>query len=188
VSQDSKSAKDGHVGSGFTRSPEVTLQLPWRTSTDIWSFGNSVRHFLIAMDISFLIRNYIKVLSFLYGGNYHLFNPGIDGRKPEDEDYELAVLKRMYKFFGPYPQSYDDFGDANFITIINYINHLGPPEKPFNLVTRREIPPAAKVFILEIMKLDPRDRPTAEHLLEDEWFIEESENTRNQLPGHKIES
>jgi serine/threonine protein kinase len=44
VSQDSGVAKEGHVvGAGFTRSQEVTFQLPWRTSTDIWSFGNAVR-------------------------------------------------------------------------------------------------------------------------------------------------
>jgi hypothetical protein len=126
--------------------------------------------------------NRIKVLSLLYGGNYHLFKPGIDGRKLEDEDYELTVLERIYKFFGPYPQSYDDFGDSNAITIINHISHIGPPEKPFTFVTKRESPPADKTFILKIVKLDPGDRPTAEQLLEDEWFMEVSEDTRDPLP------
>ena len=27
-----------------------------------------------------------------------------------------------------------------------------------------------KIFILKIMRLDPRDRPTARQLLDDEWF------------------
>lgn len=64
----------------------------------------------------------------------------------------------------------------------NYINHLGPPEKPFHRVTKREVPPADNKFIRKIMKLDPRDRPTAEQLLADEWFTEESEDTRDPLP------
>lgn len=43
VSQDSKFAKECHViGADSTRSPEVVLSLPWKTSTDIWSFGNAV--------------------------------------------------------------------------------------------------------------------------------------------------
>ncbi|KAJ9134199.1 Kinase-like protein [Coniochaeta hoffmannii] len=149
VSQDSMFARDGHlIGAGFTRSPEATFRLPWGTATDIWSFGNAV-------------------LSLLYGGGYHLFNPGIEGLKVKDQENELTVLKRMYKFFGPYPQSCDDFNDSDTIP---------------------EIPPADKAFILKIMKLDPRDRPTADQLLEDEWFTEESEDTRVPLPEEESPS
>lgn len=43
VAENSKFAREGHViGAGFTRSPEVMLELPWGTSTDVWSFGNAV--------------------------------------------------------------------------------------------------------------------------------------------------
>ncbi|KAL2149758.1 hypothetical protein VTH82DRAFT_8410 [Thermothelomyces myriococcoides] len=137
VPEDSDFAKKGHlIGAGFTRSPEATFQLPWGTATDI---------------------------CLIYGGDYHLFNPGIEGLKPEDNVYELTVLKRTYKFFGPFPQSYDDFHDSETITIIK----LYQPPRP-----AREA----------IMKLDPRDRPTAEQLLADEWFTEESEDTRDPLP------
>ncbi|SPQ24303.1 efde4d8b-ad32-4ca6-a2f4-90d746543e82 [Thermothielavioides terrestris] len=164
VSEDSDFAKEGHlIGAAFTRSPEATFQLPWGTATDIWSFGNAI-------------------LSLIYGGDYHLFNPGIEGLKPGDDEYELTVLKRMYKFFGPFPQSYEDFHDRGTITIINYINNIGPPEKPFHRVTTKEVSPADNKFIRRIMKLDPRDRPTAEQLLADEWFTEESEDTRVPLP------
>jgi hypothetical protein len=48
-------------------------------------------------------------------------------------------------------------------------------------MTRREIPPADRDFILNIMKLDPKHRPTADKLLEDEWFGEASEDTRVPL-------
>ncbi|KAK4141058.1 kinase-like domain-containing protein [Dichotomopilus funicola] len=164
VSENSDFAKEGHlIGAGYTRSPEATFQLPWGTATDIWSFGNAI-------------------LSLLYGGDYHLFNPGIQGVKPDDNEYEVTVLKRMYKFFGIFPQSYEDFHDRSTITIVNYINNLGPPEKPFHRVTTREVPPADIKFICGIMKLDPCDRPTTKQLLADKWFTEESEDTRDPLP------
>ncbi|KAL2130813.1 hypothetical protein VTI74DRAFT_5924 [Chaetomium olivicolor] len=165
VSQQSSFAREGHViGAGFTRSPEVTFQLPWSTATDIWSFGTAM-------------------LSLLFGGGYHLFNPKVEGVDPGDDAYEFTVLKRIYKFFGPYPQSYSDFNDRGTMAIIDFINRQEPPAKPFARAGAREIPPADKEFILKIMKLDPRDRPTAEELLADIWFTEESPDTQDPLPG-----
>ncbi|KAK7698704.1 hypothetical protein SLS64_012315 [Diaporthe eres] len=67
------------------------------------------------------------------------------------------------------------------MTVINFFNNSGPPEKPFRLVTTKEISAADKKFLLKVMKLDPRERPTVEELLEDEWFTEESEDTRIPL-------
>nr|POF17501.1 serine/threonine-protein kinase pak mbt [Quercus suber] len=163
VSQDSKFAKEGHlIGASFTRSPEAQLQLPWGTPTDIWSFGNAI-------------------LSLLYGGGFHLFNPANEKIKTDNDEYELTVLYRMHRYFGPFPTTFQEITDDNAATIINHINDLGPPGKPYHLVTRREIPPADRDFIIKIMKLDPRDRPTAEQLLADSWFTEESEDTRDPL-------
>lgn len=164
VSQESSFARDGHiVGAAFTRSPEVTLQLPSGTATDIWSFGTAV-------------------LSLVFGGGYHLFNPKIENVGPESDNYEFTVLKRMHRFFGPFPESFRDFKDGDAMTIINFINAQGPPPKPFHRVGPREVPPADMAFVLKIMKLDPRDRPTAEALLADAWFTEESLDTRDPLP------
>jgi serine/threonine protein kinase len=42
--------------------------------------------------------------------------------------------------------------------------------KPFHLTTTREICEEDKEFVLKLMRLDPRDRPSAKSLLEDEWF------------------
>lgn len=49
---------------------------------------------------------------------------------------------------------------------------LNPPESmtPFSRVTEREVMEEDKEFILKIMKMDWRDRPTARELLKDEWF------------------
>ncbi|KAF3403137.1 hypothetical protein DPV78_004493 [Talaromyces pinophilus] len=54
-----------------------------------------------------------------------------------------------------------------------------PPEKskPFNFVGKREICDADKRFVLKMMKLDPRGRPTARDLLEDGRFTERSART-----------
>ncbi|KAB5559922.1 kinase-like domain-containing protein [Coniochaeta sp. 2T2.1] len=170
VSQESSFAREGHViGAAFTRSPEATFQVPWATATDTWSFGTAV-------------------LSLVFGGGYRLFNPGIEKVDPGSDAYEFTVLKRMHRFFGPFPQSYQDFGDENTMAIINFVNGLGPPPKPFHRVGPREVPPADMEFLLKIMKLDPRDRPTAEELLADAWFTEESQDTRDPLPGEERRS
>lgn len=58
---------------------------------------------------------------------------------------------------------------------ISYIMNLIPPEAmtPFRFVTEREVSKEDKEFILKIMKMDWRDRPTAKELLQDEWFAGE---------------
>jgi serine/threonine protein kinase len=123
------------------------------------------------------------MLSLVFGGGYHLFNPKVEGVALDSDECEFTVLKRMHKFFGPYPRSFSDFNDPDTMTIIEYFNGQGPPEKPFAGAGPREIPQADKEFLLKIMKLDPRDRPTAEELLADVWFTEDSPDTRDPLPG-----
>jgi serine/threonine protein kinase len=44
--------------------------------------------------------------------------------------------------------------------------------KPFRFTSSKEISKEDKDFILKIMKLDPRNRPGAEDLLKDAWFVE----------------
>ncbi|KAK0724145.1 kinase-like domain-containing protein [Lasiosphaeris hirsuta] len=168
VSRRSGLAREGHViGAAFTRSPEATFQLPWGTATDIWSFGTAM-------------------LSLVFGGGYLLFNPRIDKVEPGSDEYEFTVLKRMHRFFGPFPQSYQDFKDEDTMTIINFINAQGPPVKPFHRVGPRGVSPADMEFLLKVVKLDPRDRPTAEELLADVWFMEDSQDTRDPLPGDPL--
>jgi serine/threonine protein kinase len=173
------------IGAGFTRSPEATFQISWTTATDIWSFGVAVLP--SCLTIPSVLANSHKILDLLFGGRYHIFNPGVEGIDSNDDGYEFTVLKRIYKFFGPFPQSFSDFNDPDTMTIINFFNKQGPPEKPFPRVGPREIPDADKAFILRVMKLDPRDRPTAEDLLADEWFTEESPDTREPLPEKHLD-
>ncbi|TLD07334.1 hypothetical protein PgNI_10326 [Pyricularia grisea] len=161
VSQDSKFAREGHlIGAAFTRSPEAMLQLHWGTPTDIWSFGNAI-------------------LSLVHGGGYHHFDPGWEGVKQSDDEYEYTVLKRMYNSFGPFPPKIVDIIDEDTFKIIYFITTQGPPQKPLDRWSVNEIPVADRNFLKRILKLDPRDRPTAEEILRDEWFTEQSEDTRS---------
>ncbi|KAI0409232.1 serine/threonine protein kinase [Xylaria palmicola] len=144
VSQDSSFAREGHIiGAAFTRSPEAMLKLSWGTATDVWSFGNAI-------------------LSLVHGGGYHHFDPGWEGFKPEDQDYE--------------------------ITVILFLNQQGPPQRPLQRWSTKELPPADNEFIRRILKLDPRDRPTVDEILQDEWFTEESDDTREPIPVESLGS
>ncbi|KAJ4290677.1 hypothetical protein N0V88_006425 [Collariella sp. IMI 366227] len=86
------------------------------------NYGSILRH------VFPLIR---QALSLLFGGDYHLFNPKVEGIGLEDDVQELTVLKRMHKFFGPYPGFYRKFNDPGTMTIIYFINSQEPPAKPF---------------------------------------------------------
>ncbi|KAF2963789.1 hypothetical protein GQX73_g9785 [Xylaria multiplex] len=164
VSQDSSFAKEGHtIGATFTRSPEAMLQLSWGTSTDVWSFRNTI-------------------LSLVHGGGYHHLDPGWEGFKPEDQDYEITVLKRMYNSFGPFPPSIAEITHPDAFEVIYFLTQQGPPQKPLRRWSTKELPPADNEFIRRILKLDPWDRPTVEDILQDEWFTEESEDTREPIP------
>ncbi|KAK1579442.1 serine/threonine protein kinase [Colletotrichum navitas] len=164
VSKDSSFAREGHpIGATFTRSPEALLQLSWGTSTDVWSFGNAI-------------------LSLVHGGGYHHFDPGWEGIKPEHQDYEITVLKRMYHALGPFPPSIAEILDPESFEVIHFLNRQGPPQKPLQQWSTKKIPSADNDFIRRILKLDPRDRPTVGEILEDEWFKEESDDTRESIP------
>jgi hypothetical protein len=44
MSEETKYARDGEeIGTAIFRSPEIMLSMRWSTSTDIWSFGATVR-------------------------------------------------------------------------------------------------------------------------------------------------
>ena len=79
---------------------------------------------------------------------------------------------KHHQVFGPFPLSFREIADENILTILAYVMNGVPHEllKPFQYITEREIIKEDKEFILKIMKLNPRDRPTAKELLQDEWF------------------
>ncbi|KAG8631025.1 hypothetical protein KVT40_000165 [Elsinoe batatas] len=153
VHQDSQYAIDGDpISTPIFRSPEAMLQMRWGPPTDVWSFGATL-------------------ISLLYGEGFHMFRPKV----PVDhEDYAIGILTKHHHFFGPFPLSYEDIANDEQLEALAWIMNNTPAEDmtPFRNISSRELTQADKQFLLKIMKLDPRDRPTVNQLLTDEWFDE----------------
>ncbi|TEY59346.1 hypothetical protein BOTCAL_0195g00150 [Botryotinia calthae] len=146
-------AKEGHtVGTSSWRSPEVLLGMSWGTSSDIWSFGCSI-------------------LMLIYGDHYP-FNPRNGGAEFDDDEYDFRVLMKHHQYLGPFPISFGEIADEGTQDAIVLAMNSVPPEKlkPLPMITQKEIPKVDNVFLQKILKLDPRDRPTAKQILEDEWW------------------
>jgi serine/threonine protein kinase len=79
----------------------------------------------------------------------------------------------MHIFFGPFPMGYTELADPKTLGYLADIMEGVSPEarKPFQYIEDQEFQPEDKSFLFKIMKLDPRDRPTAEQLLKDDWFL-----------------
>ena len=97
----------------------------------------------------------------------------------DDQMYDTYIVVHQHECFGPFPISYKEIADEETQEAIVRIMSAVPPEKmkPFARIGEREICSPDKAFVLKIMKLEPRDRPTAKELLQDEWFTERSERT-----------
>ncbi|KAI1746927.1 STE/STE20 protein kinase [Xylaria castorea] len=104
----------------------------------------------------------------IYGGDFNIFRP--KGVRYGDELYNLEILKSQFRYFGPFPAKVQETFDEETLTSIVYLMRMIPPEKmtPFRFVTEREVHKEDKEFILKIMPMDWRDRPTAKELLQDE--------------------
>lgn len=157
------------IGTPIWRSPEASLGLKWGPPTDIWSFGTMVINIYAILGSLRLILVFLKVISMIWGDNFFIFKPKVPRGH---DDYELDILAKHHIYFGPFPPSYGDLADRETLGILSYVMKTVPPEKlkPFSLASQREISKKDKEFILKIMRLDPRDRPTAKELLADEWF------------------
>jgi serine/threonine protein kinase len=105
----------------------------------------------------------------LYGGGFHIFSPGVS---VDDDAYDAKILMKHHQCFGPFPESFDEIADESRLDVLMWIMENTPTEslKPFLRTSVHEISEEDKKFILKIMRLDPRDRPTVGQLLEDEWF------------------
>ncbi|KAF3482623.1 serine/threonine protein kinase [Arthroderma uncinatum] len=149
---DSTLATEGTpVGAPMWSSPEVIMETPWNTATDIWSFG-------------------AVLISLIYGGDFNLFRPKTVSYG--HEEYGLEVLKQQFRFFGPFPVKYEEVAGPMTVTAILYLMHEIPQSKttPFRLITEREVCKSDKDFIGSIMMMDWRDRPTAKKLLDHPWL------------------
>ena len=117
----------------------------------------------------------MQLISLIYGGNFNLFRPRTVPYG--HEEYGLEVLKRQFRYFGPFPAKYEEIATSETVTAILYLMQEIPQSQttPFHRTTEREVSKKDKEFIGKIMMMDWRDRPTAKELLEDEWFKEDGE-------------
>ena len=75
--------------------------------------------------------------------------------------------------FGPVPLSYEEIANEDRLGILTTaINHVNKNQLqwPFSMSEDEELLKEDRDFIVKLMKLDPRDRPTATDLLQDEWL------------------
>jgi casein kinase II subunit alpha len=116
----------------------------------------------------------MQLISLIWGKHFHIFKPPPDAEtSPDDEEFWMHVLVQQVRYFGPWPPSYTDFiseEEEQFLSgTMQYVHEKGW-RKPFELLQDKEVTLADKMFISKMMQMDPRDRPTAKVLLEDEWF------------------
>jgi len=152
-----KLGENGHlIGAHMFRSPEAMLNLRWGTATDIWSFGTTL-------------------ISLIWGLGWHIFKPDPKDAEPDDESYPNHVLVKQIAYFGPFPLSYFDIlpeEDERWEFIGDATQYIIDHQKwkPFAQAEDKELAEEDRTFICKIMKLDPRDRPTAKELLQDPWL------------------
>lgn len=148
------------VGAPIWTSPEVHMEMPWNTAADIWSFG-------------------VVLIALIYGGGFNIFKP--NGVNRDDETYVMEIIKQQLRYFAPFPAKFAEIASPETMDSIFMLTQMVAQEgfKPFSVVTEKEVIKKDKEFILRIMKLDWRDRPTADELLEDEWWKGDEEQPIN---------
>lgn len=109
----------------------------------------------------------------MYGGDFHVLRPP-KGITVDHGDYDFNIMVQQFKFFGPLPDKFHELlqGNENNIMMADWLVVNVPSERwsLFSRVCEAELPSRDRDFICRIMKMDPRDRPTAKGLLNDPWF------------------
>ncbi|TKA37736.1 hypothetical protein B0A49_05362 [Cryomyces minteri] len=108
--------------------------------------------------------------SLIWGKGWHIFKPEASEISTHDETYPLHVLRRHDRFVGPFPVSYAEIADDESLTILEWVTRACDKRTAFALASEKEISKEDRTFICKVMKLGPRDRPSAKELLQDEWF------------------
>ena len=142
----------------------------------LWELRQDPRHSSVNLDLADLT----KLISLIFGKNFHIFSPpGVDVADPA---YPVEVIKRHDRFFGPYPMSCLTLADDDRLETLTMLINSVDKRTPFKLASPREIAKEDRDFILKLMKLDPRDRPSAKELLQDAWLREQQAADEYELP------
>ena len=112
-----------------------------------------------------------QLISLIFGHHWHVFK--CKDVEPDDVNYGFWVLVEQVRRFGPVPLSYEGIANEDRLgvltSVIDYVNE-NQLQSPFSMSEDNELLKEDRDFIVKLMKLDPRDRPTATDLLQDEWL------------------
>lgn len=100
-----------------------------------------------------------------------MFSPlGVDEK---DEIYHVMILTLQCAYFGPFPNKYVELSDDITMGVLDGIERLvvqrGGRMKHRNTLATH-MSKETLSFLDKFMKLDPRDRPSPQELLQDQWL------------------
>ena len=91
----------------------------------------------------------------------------------KDEIYHVMILMLQCAYFGPFPDKYVELSDNITIGDLDGIEGLitqrGGRRKCRNILATNMSKETVS-FLDKVMKLDPRDRPAPQELLQDQWL------------------
>ena len=92
----------------------------------------------------------------------------------DDEVYRTTILATQCACFGPLPKQFVDYyfddDTTEFIDAFERLVSLRGGRKLYRNTLAVKMSTEAVDFLDRLMKLDPRDRPSAQDLLQDQWF------------------
>ena len=105
----------------------------------------------------------------LLTGTYFFVPPRVE---ETDESFNTEVLLRQLRFFGPLPKKFAEIPGSE-TELIDALNQaMGGPE--VERIYRSTIESSMRNedldFLSYVMRIDPRDRPSAAELLHHPWF------------------
>jgi serine/threonine protein kinase len=155
--------------------PEILMEIPWNTAADIWSFGTVVR---IHRSLYLFLHDDLTLLQ----ANKPDLRRRLQSLSPEITSRPRRILLRRGNGDVPLlrtiPCIDSEVASEQTCRGIAWLIHEIPHDKltPFACITEREVCKKDREFILKIMKLDYRDRPTAKEILADEWWDDDESN------------
>lgn len=96
--------------------------------------------------------------------------PGVDEK---DEMCYVMILTLQCAYFGPFPRKYLELSDAITMGHLDGIEGLVTQrggKRRYRNTLANNISEETVSFLDKLMKLDPRDRPSPQELLQDQWL------------------
>ena len=163
------------IGAELFCAPEVPLGIPWTTKADIWGLGATVSYLTSSPNMRPSKKKkqsyYLRVL-FVQGitliSGHYAFLPR-NPPPPDDPQLSLAVLQIQNDFYGPISrEALNGLADDSIQPLLQQFEekHQAFPLSAMS----RNISKEDVDFFRSVMKIDPRQRPTAGEILGCSWF------------------